>query len=89
MADIKWYLMRDRLTGWDEIASDEIIAESPDDYDMTNAVEVEFIGLADNYDIDFFRLPDDRIACRDLCGIVQYIGDNLDDATDYFSVGIL
>lgn len=88
MTDIKWYLVKD----WNDlgaIVSSETIAECPADYDMAGSLEVEAVAMADNYDIDFFRLPDGRIASVDLCGIVQHIDDSLEEAADYFSVGIL
>lgn len=81
--DIKWYMYTD-ADGLQTVVSNEMIADhGPESYAGYDMTEVQHIGTSYNAESDYFRLSCGRVALTDLCGLVQYIGDNRDDCADY------
>lgn len=87
--EIKHYWFKERAFSNGTIATNEQIAESPELYDMEDATEVKHAAIAADYETDIFTTETGRVLVADMCGIVQYIADNMEDAINWVGMDVL
>lgn len=70
---MRWYLFdANENSGWPTVYSEEMIEDMAGDdivYDTNKATLIEHVGISNDIDYDYYRLPDGKYIVTDLVGM--------------------